>query len=98
METPLLDREALRDHMRAGGPWAIECGARVRKIRTDRGLTLDVVAALVDTTAATVSRIELGAALPSDRLRSAIAYALCAEVSELWPYPTRKRLAEVAAA
>ncbi len=95
---PLLDRDALRDHFRPGGEWAIECGRRVRKLRKERGYTLEALAELIDSTAATVSRVELGAALPSDQLRAAIGYALVTDVAELWPEVDRKRLRSLAAA
>lgn len=94
----LLDREALGELLGAGGPVAASAGARIRKLRSQFGWTQAVLAELTDTTVPTINRIEHGMIIPRDYLKASIAYALCAEVSELWEMPTRARLGEVAAA
>jgi len=96
--SPLLDKEALKEHYQVGGPWAVESGQRVRKLRKDRGLTIEQLASLTDSTAATISRVELGAILPSDRLRVAIAFALVVEVADLWVPLSRPLVKSLAAA
>lgn len=51
-------------------------------------LTQAQLAAMAETTEATLSRIEAGTLAPRDNLRLAIAYALLLEVDEVWrPIP-----------
>lgn len=92
---PFLDLDSVRTMVRK---WAIDCGNRVTKRRTDLAWDQARLAALVGTTEATISRVESGAVTPRDYLKLAIAGALSCEVIDLWPYPSRERVFAEAAA
>ena len=83
---PVFELDEVR---RVARKWAVDCGSRVAAKRTSRGWTRVQLAELVGTTEATIHRVESGVLAPRDYLKMAIAAALIAEVSELWPYPTR---------
>lgn len=98
IDEPLIDTEALRTEFRPGGEWAKESGARLRRARKDLKLTLVQFAQLADSTAATVSRVELGEVIPRFSLMAALAYVAQKEIEAIWPMPSRRRIRERAAA
>lgn len=67
-------------------------GQRVRARRQALKLTLEQLADLVGTPAQTVSKVERGELLARPYLQHAIALALHAEPSDLFPQPTRQEL------
>lgn len=89
-----LSGEDLKFFMRTS--WTPACGKRVRQRRKALRLSLDSVGELAGASRQTVSRVELGQVMPGDALKLSIAGALGCDASELWPWPTRERLAEVA--
>jgi DNA-binding XRE family transcriptional regulator len=79
------------------GKWSIDCGQLVAKKRGALGWDQETLAQIVGTTRATIHRIEDGKLTPRDYMKLAIAAALQCEVGDLWPYPTRKSVYEMAA-
>lgn len=92
---PFLDTEDVR---RLVSKWAIDCGGRVKARRELLGWDRRQLAALADTTEATIHRIESGALNPRDHLKVIIASALQVEAAELWPFPSREAVVEQAKA
>src|SRR5262245_54801793 len=62
-------------------------GAKIRRVRHERGLTLDTVAGRTGLTAAMVSMVELGRVAPSFGTLIAIASALNIHMSDLFYVP-----------
>lgn len=86
---PLINRDLLRAYVeREARMW----GRMVRQRREDLGMTLAAVAALADTNAQTVHKVEIGEISPRDHLRIALAMALSTEVDRLFPFPTRETI------
>lgn len=93
----LIDAPALREYLGPRGPWALECGDRVKKYRLRiEGMTETVLAATVGTTAQTIKMVEAGNLVPRDYLRAAIAFAVGQDVETIWPTLTRRRVGEIA--
>lgn len=90
---PFFDLDDVRDLV---AKWAIDCGRRVSKRRETLGWDRRQLAGITGTTEATIHRIESGALRPRDHLKLAIAAALQLEVEDLWPYPSRATVYEVA--
>lgn len=64
-------------------------GIKVRKRREALDLTQERLAQLTGLRQATISRIELGVQVPSDRLKWVIAGALGCSLDELFPWPAQ---------
>lgn len=62
-------------------------GERIRKLRTERGLSRVKFAHLVDVDPSNVWRIENGYVAPSDATRVRIAEALGLRVEDIFTYP-----------
>lgn len=93
----VIDSPALREYLGPRGPWAIECGERVRKFRQRiENLSETMLAAQVGTTAQTIKMVEAGAIVPRDYLRAAIAFAVGQDVETIWPSLSRRRVGEIA--
>lgn len=90
-----FDAEDLREALTT---WQAECGRRVQARRELLGVNRRDFADLCGTTEATVCRVETGAINPRDALRCVIAAVLRCEVADLWPYPTCKRIHDLAQA
>ena len=95
MSTQLI-REDLDDYLRS--VWLKECGKRIRARRSELGLRLVDVERLTGVSHQTISRVETGQLAATDGTRLVLAQALAADVSELWAWPTRARVREVAGA
>ncbi len=93
--TPLLDLSALRAHL--SGEWVRSCGQRVRHRRESFGWSQASLGALVGVGVTTVSKIENGEIAPRDYLRLALAQALGCAVEDLYPWPSKHRIARVSA-
>ena len=91
----VIDTPALRDHLKAGGPWAAECGARVKRYRMRMDVSPTWLAAVVGVSLQTISEVEAGRLVPRDYLRSAIAFALGQDTETIWPPLTRQRVGEI---
>lgn len=92
----MLDAVLLRERMRPGSEWAKASGARLADIRERRGWHQRDLAGLVGVPFETIWKAEKGDLLPRDYLRVAIAQALACDVNEIWPWPTKEWVAEVA--
>jgi DNA-binding XRE family transcriptional regulator len=79
----------LRDVRQMVAKWAVDCGRRVADRRSSLNWDRRQLASMIDTTEATITRIELGQLNPRDHLKLVIASALAVEVEDLWPYPRR---------
>lgn len=77
--------------------WARECGERVRARRNQFGWTLARISALTGIPYQTIHKIEAGQIIPGDYLRLALAQVLGCEVHDLFPLPSKTRVAELAA-
>lgn len=91
----VIDSPALREHLGPNGPWASECGARVKKYRNRMGQTETWLAACVGSTTQTIRQIEAGKLVPREYLRAAIAYTLGQDIETIWPPLTRSRIREI---
>lgn len=92
----VIDTPALREYLGPGGPWALECGARVRKYRTAINNANELwLAAAVGVSVQTIRSIESGLLVPRDYLRSAIAFAVGQDPETIWPSLTRRRIGEI---
>ncbi len=78
--------------------WQTTCGQLIQQRRELLGVSRRDMADLVGTTEATMQRIESGKLNPRDPLRLAIAGVLRCEVADLWPYPTCRRIHDLAQA
>lgn len=87
-----LDQDAITALFKPGGRWARERGALVKARRLELGLTKIELAERCKVREMTVYRVELGAMVPSDRLRALLAYALDCTPEDLWPFPPRLEL------
>lgn len=92
---PLLDTEALRSYLRT--TWVRECGQRVRARRKLFDWSLVKLSGLTGIPYQTIHKIEVGEIVAGDHLRLALAQALGCEVADLFPLPTKQRVAELAA-
>lgn len=92
---PRFDVSDLRDAL---SKWQESCGELVANRRTLLGVNRRDLAALAGTTEATIQRIEAGKLNPRDLLRLTIAGVLRCEVADLWPYPTCRRIHDLAQA
>lgn len=81
-QQPLLDGPQLR---RLVLMWQNDSGNRVRRRRTELGISIVKLAEAVGVTPESISRLERGVQAPRDSVRVAIAHALCVEVDVLWP-------------
>lgn len=72
--------------------WDRQNGKRLFQRRNDLGLTQKQVAQLAGVTQVAISNAEAGTYVPRDHIKVAIALALCVEVEDIWPYPTRVEL------
>ena len=79
---PLLDEKRLGFAM---NDWARQCGRRLVARRKVIGWNQTRVAELVGVTTASISKFEIGIAVPRDSVRLAIACALMCEVVDIWP-------------
>lgn len=86
----------LDDVRRMVGKWAIDCGRNVARRREALGWSREQMAGIVGTSEASIHRIESGKLNPRDHLKLAIASALAVEVPDLWPFPTRAQVYEMA--
>lgn len=84
-----LDLDRLRGRI---SDWNVACGERVRARRLAIGIHGHQLAGLVGCTVQTISKVERGEIVPRDYLKAALSVALCVEVEELWPWPTRASL------
>lgn len=96
MEISPVDTEALRSELKGGGPWAVQCGSRITARRAELELSQHDLSILTRVPTQTIWRIEKGVIVPRDYLRVAIAQALGCDVQDLWPWPSRQRVAEIA--
>jgi DNA-binding XRE family transcriptional regulator len=94
----VLDVAALRDHLKPGGPWAIEAGLRVARRRRELGLNEEQAAVAVGCSGNAIRAIEAGKIVPRNYLQHAVAYLLTREVSDLWPAVSLSRIGEIASA
>lgn len=62
-------------------------GGKVRKRREELRLSQEQLAQITNTRQATISRVELGLQVPSDRIKWAIAGALRCTLDDLFPWP-----------
>lgn len=91
---PLLHPERLKALM---ADWSRECGARVQERRKALDWSQSQLSALSGVEVQTISKIENGQINPRDRVKVSIADALLCEVDELFRYPERRRVRQVAA-
>lgn len=91
----LIDTPALREYLGRGGPWALECGQRLRKYRERLQQTTTWLAATVGVSNQTIVEIEAGRLVPRDYLRAAIAFAVGQDIETIWPQLTRQRVHEI---
>ena len=91
----VIDTPALREHLGPHGPWAVECGERVRKYRDRLAKNETWLAAMVGTTTQTIRQVEAGNLVPREYLRAAIAFALGQDIETIWPPLTRRRIGEI---
>jgi len=93
----VIDSAALREYLRPGGPWATECGQRVRKYRHQLGEkhTETWLGAAVGKSAQTIRMVEAGQIVPRDYLRAAIAFALGKDSEIIWPPIPLTRVREI---
>lgn len=96
MPSPAIDAAALREYLGPKGPWAVEAGKKVNRVRraqaklSERGL-----AEAAGVTTQTVRMIEAGEIVPRDYLRAAISYCLGKDLDYFWPPPTFTRVGEI---
>lgn len=95
MTVELIDSPALREYLGPKGPWAIECGSRVRKYREKLSKSETWLAAAVGVSAQTIHEVEAGRIVPRDYLRAAIAFAVGQDSDVLWPSLSRTRVGEI---
>jgi len=93
----ILDKQALRAGLGSGSDWLLECGRNVSNRRHALGLTQQQLADLVGMPVPTISKIEVGGLAPRDYLRISLAAALGCEVADLFPWPSKERVARIAA-
>lgn len=93
----MYDTDAIREHFKPGGTYAVECGRRLEDLREDLKVSRERLAAECGVTATTIRSIEAGILLPRDYLRALIALTLGKDVTDLWPPLRRARLVEMAA-
>lgn len=94
-DLPPLDTDALRSIIGAGGPWARQCGERLRRRREELRFARSLVSRTVDCTEMTLARVERGEQIPRDHLRTALAMTLFVEVDEIWAPLSRQAVADL---
>lgn len=91
----MIDTPALREHLGPNGPWALECGERVRKFRLRMDKSEAWLASGTGVTVQTVRMVETGQIVPRDDLRAAIAFCLGQDIETIWPPLTRRMVGEI---
>lgn len=84
-----FEREIVKQ---AVGKWMIDCGARMKATREQRGWSRETFAAMAGVKVPTISRVESGTLNPRDDLRWIFAEILCVGVQEIWPAPPRETI------
>lgn len=90
---PVLNEQRLKAAVAA---WARESGKRMQVRRKALGLSQGAVAAGVGVRTQTISKAELGQIVPKDAVRLSIAAVLLCEVGDIWPYPDRSDVMQLA--
>ncbi len=89
-----LHQQDLDDFLRT--KWARKCGNLVRSRRELLNLTPAQLAEAAGVSRPTLSKIENGKLLPRDYMRISVAHSLGCRVDDLWPWPSREKVVEVA--
>lgn len=89
----ILNEKRLRAAVRT---WAVESGSRLRSRRKELGLSQAQLAFAAGVREQTISKAELGEIVPKDAVRMALVAVLLCEVSDIWSYPERSYVMNVA--
>lgn len=87
-DPPVLDTTALAAMFQPMSRWVVERGKAVETARRDLGWSRAELARRCDLSIPTIWRIEVGHAVPSDRVRVLIAHHLGTTAEALWRLPT----------
>jgi transcriptional regulator with XRE-family HTH domain len=91
--TALLDEKRLESLI---AQWTKDGGRQIQKRRKLLGWNQGQLADLTGVRTSSISKFELGQALPKESVRLAIACALCCEVGDIWPALDRNQVMNVA--
>lgn len=86
----LLDADDIRSLVtETSREWGTLVATRREKLKISQA----DIAELVGVSVMTIRRIESGDLVPRDRIRFALAHVLMVKVDDLFPYPSRERIA-----